>query len=109
MKKLHYYDKFHILWVLSLIIVILLLTHQACYSSINLYPNPVKKDAVLTIKTSNLNDNLECSLYDLTGRKISMQTTIDNTFVLSNQVPSGIYILFIKTKNRIFKEKIVVE
>src|SRR5690554_558395 len=77
--------------------------------SIQIFPNPVKKDAVLTIKTSNLNDNLECSLYDLTGRKISMQTIIDNTFELSNQVPSGIYILFIKTKNRIFKEKIVVE
>ncbi len=76
--------------------------------SIQVYPNPVKASDKLSVQIPKTSGYIEVSIYDLTGKKISMNSISDNTFKITGQVKSGTYILAVKYQDTVFTEKILI-
>lgn len=76
--------------------------------SIQVYPNPVKAGDKLSVQTPGISGSMEVSIYDLTGRKILVNPNSDNTFEITGQVKSGIYILSVKNQDMVFTGKILI-
>lgn len=77
--------------------------------TIQIYPNPTKDIVFVDIDTEVLGD-INISIYDLTGRKIS-EKIFNNSFVANtsfdlSEQEEGIYLCKIKTKEKIFVKKI---
>jgi hypothetical protein len=77
-------------------------------SDIIFYPNPVKN--VLTIKASQILDNLSISIFDVTGKSVLIKSAMSfDTYTLDiASFTSGIYFLELETANGLKKvEKII--
>ena len=60
------------------------------YNSLEIYPNPVVNE--LKIKSSNLTDDIIVEIYDLTGKQLFAEKSVNNTINVS-PLSTGIYIL----------------
>ncbi len=70
-----------------------------------LYPNPAKSH--LNISLNNYNgENIECSVYDISGRLTFRQKRCSSNIKIDvNNFSPGIYIVEIKNKNKAFQKK----
>jgi hypothetical protein len=80
-------------------------------NEINVYPNPAIDEIIVTIKTTDVGP-VSYAMYDVTGRIVSDQKSVleteKTTFRMNlSKVPSGIYLLSVKTANRISETKVV--
>ncbi len=69
-------------------------------SQVQVYPNPFKKNN-LQITGLPFNSNFTLELYDIQGRLIEQPTleTPENTIILDETLPNGMYILTIRSSN----------
>ncbi len=74
------------------------------FGNSTIYPNPVSD--ILKIKSSEKLTNVK--FYDVFGRKIALQTQNLNEIDVS-KLPSGIYLITIKTENGSFTQKLIKE
>ena len=73
--------------------------------SIKVYPNPVSSGTVFISHPSN--EEMKVSLFDLTGRKVLDQTTIDNQIDVST-LNKGVYLLKLTQFNDTAVKKLIV-
>ena len=82
---------------------------EAIFNTLSIYPNPVTKGDVLTIKFAS-NINASVNLYNLTG-KLILSNELENSRVkplgLSN-LPNGVYLLQITFDNLSITRKVVI-
>ena len=72
-----------------------------------LFPNPFKD--IINIST-NINEQLEVSLFDITSRKIFNQLFNNSTSINTAHYVKGIYLYEVKSKNEVIKKgKIIKE
>lgn len=77
---------------------------------IQLYPNPVKKDGMLSIHLLNINQNCQLQLHDTNGKLIKQLELgrQPGLFQLNlTNLKSGLYIISIKGKTHFYTEKIL--
>ena len=78
---------------------------------VNLAPNPAKEETVISY--DGLEENSFVEIYDLTGRLINNYELLNasgNLLVNTSSLPSGIYIVVIKSNNyNIFQQKLIKE
>lgn len=74
-------------------------------SNINFYPNP--SSGIVTFKVPE-NENILIELYDLTGKKIYVETINNTNSINLNNFANGVYLLSAKTSdgNRLLLEKL---
>jgi hypothetical protein len=82
---------------------------------LSLYPNPVKKDGEITVNfNSPVPPDLQCQLFDITGKSIPVQTmlfmSLDRNAIISLpvQIAQGIYFLNLNYNNQSVTKKIMV-
>jgi uncharacterized delta-60 repeat protein len=69
-----------------------------------IYPNPVKD--IININLQGRNTSLEYVIYDMSGKKITSNKLLENKIDVSS-LSKGIYILKIKTGEKIFENKFI--
>jgi hypothetical protein len=68
-----------------------------------IYPNPTKNDINIKVNSS-VQNNLNYELFDIQGRIIhSQRVEFDNTKISLSTLPASIYLLQIKSDNKILK------
>lgn len=73
----------------------------------NVYPNPVKDMFALVITTNY--DNAEFSLFTIIGEQVLTGKISSTTTKISTEdLPSGLYILKVRSGNEVFEKKIVI-
>jgi len=74
-----------------------------------IYPNPVRTNTAINIKSNIKNKNLLINIYDLLGREIKQMETNENFIKINkNSLSDGIYIVKVSIKNQIFIVKLIV-
>ncbi|TAF63283.1 MAG: T9SS C-terminal target domain-containing protein [Cytophagales bacterium] len=91
-------------------IVSVLVTRE---SVLQVYPNPVQRGALLTVKLPEVNSfDTQISLRDMQGREVLI-TTVSSQSLVELSIPSyltqGMYILEIKTNTSTFQRKIIIQ
>lgn len=76
-------------------------------SKVNLYPNPSSGN--FTVALGDDYQNVELTVYDVTGKEVYRELDSGNTFDLNIDVPKGIYFLHAVTSLKSAKFKFVVE
>jgi len=84
---------------------------ESSFADLDLYPNPVKDNSFITFK-SNTENNVEVSIYDITGSKVLASKYIvkkgSNKLELqTNSLPKGMYFLTVENEKEISKIKFV--
>jgi hypothetical protein len=78
---------------------------------VSLAPNPTKEETIISY--NGLEENSLVEIYDLTGRLINnyeLQNTTGNLIVNTSSLPSGIYIVVVKSNDyNIFQQKLIKE
>jgi hypothetical protein len=77
---------------------------------ITLYPNPTKGQ--LMVQITHMPDNTmgEITLYDLSGRLVTVQNTVNENTMLDLSVqPLGIYVLRIRVGGKVSEWKVIKE
>lgn len=76
-------------------------------TNFNIYPNPVK-DIFAIVMTTNY-DNAEFTLFNIIGEQVlSDKITSSSTKISTANLPSGLYILKVRSGTELFEKKIVV-
>lgn len=76
-------------------------------NQLGIYPNPVSGFLNLQIPSSDGNIS-SVSLWDMSGRNIMKFDHIDDSRIDLSSLPPGIYIVQVKTRTKLFSEKVVV-
>ncbi len=72
------------------------------------YPNPASDKIVLDIDSAIINQNANVTLYGVQGNLIFQQKNISNNNIIDiSELSAGIYILKLKTENKIYTSRIV--
>ncbi|MBI5217923.1 MAG: T9SS type A sorting domain-containing protein [Bacteroidia bacterium] len=80
------------------------------HKTISVFPNPANAKINVEINMEN-NHPIEINIYDLSGKLIKNITNGDANGVIINisDIPSGIYLINIMGKTKIFTEKIIIQ
>lgn len=86
-----------------------LLLNKKLSSQILLSPNPTTDRVIVNLNHIDLDGgNIKAVLTDLNGKQLKMINTISSTFELNvSDLPKGMYLLNIQSKNKVYSEKIV--
>ncbi len=78
-------------------------------ATLNVFPNPSNGSFTFRLTSKN-NEEVDCSITDITGKMVKQITFITNKdYRLQSELPAGIYYLTAETKSGKVVEKIVVE
>lgn len=78
------------------------------FENLVIYPNPFKSE--LSIKLGYVNQNIEVRIYNLDGKRVySKKMEQLNPQIFLSHLPSGIYILEVRTENRLYKRIKIVK
>lgn len=76
--------------------------------NLRIYPNPANSE--ITIRTASSDRIQSVKLINLKGESVFKQAGIDKTEyqVLTGHLPKGVYILTVKTKNKLKNQRIII-
>ncbi len=74
-----------------------------------LYPNPAS--AQFTVEGKALNGRIDIDIIDVNGRKVHHASFMENEnkVISTHDIGEGIFIVFIKTENKIWRRKLIVQ
>lgn len=75
-------------------------------NSVSFYPNPAKQKLFIT--NSSLQPIENCRIYSMTGQLVYSQQNISSSPLNISELNNGSYILQIKTKNKLFTERLII-
>ncbi len=76
-------------------------------NNFDIFPNPADNYFYIN---SNINDNYDVDIYDITGKKILQYTNIKSTDKINiTDLKSGVYIIRLSSKNIALTKKIIIE
>jgi hypothetical protein len=77
-------------------------------SGIHVHPNPFK--TAVTIKLPRYNKGMRLAIYNVKGEKVFHRNNLNGRSVVwyENNLPSGVYYIFLKAGNRLFKKEIIL-
>ena len=75
-----------------------------------LYPNPFKEFTTISFDNSN-GDNFELFVYDLSGKKVNQLSNIRTGIcrLTKGNLNAGIYLIELRSKNKVFKAKVLID
>ncbi len=74
---------------------------------VRLFPNPAND--FFYVNCENINEDLEVEIFDLTGRLVLNKKINSNDIVDIETLKAGIYIITIKSKNKLYTHKLIVD
>ncbi|MEQ9404883.1 MAG: S8 family serine peptidase [Cyclobacteriaceae bacterium] len=81
-------------------------------AGIKIYPNPVKNGKLTINFQTSLIEEIEISIYDLSGAKVKTgpSTRLDKNITFDvSKIESGVYILHLKSEEREYHHRIIIE
>ena len=77
-------------------------------SNFKVIPNPFNEKITITFDSFNINDTYEISIFDLSGKRIFSNYLTKNNYDLNlKEIRSGIYILKLKSNQKIVTKRII--